>query len=94
MTHAGDGEEALARVRSQRAYDVGDLRSQDAARRRHDALSRDRGRNAGAGPAGDLRHRRRAGTDAERFLAESGCRWLVKPFRLSDLLRAVRETLA
>ena len=35
-----------------------------------------------------------AGTDAERFLEESGCRWLAKPFRLSDLLRAVRETLA
>jgi signal transduction histidine kinase len=33
-------------------------------------------------------------TDAERFLAESGCRWLVKPFRIGDLLRAVRETLA
>ena len=28
-----------------------------------------------------------AGTDAERFLEESGCRWL------GDLLRAVRETL-
>ena len=35
-----------------------------------------------------------AGTDAERFLEESGCRWLSKPFRLSELLRAVRETLA
>jgi hypothetical protein len=35
-----------------------------------------------------------AGTDAERFLEETGCRWLAKPFRLSDLLRAVRETLA
>ncbi|HEV2984729.1 MAG TPA: ATP-binding protein [Vicinamibacterales bacterium] len=34
-----------------------------------------------------------AGTDAEAFLKESGCRWLAKPFRLGDLLRAVRETL-
>jgi len=34
-----------------------------------------------------------AGTDAEAFLAESGCRWLAKPFRLGDLLRAVREGL-
>ena len=34
-----------------------------------------------------------AGTDAERFLDESGCRWLAKPFRRADLLR-VRETLA
>jgi hypothetical protein len=35
-----------------------------------------------------------AGTDAERFLEESGCRWLAKPFRLGDLLRAVRDTLS
>jgi two-component system NtrC family sensor kinase len=35
-----------------------------------------------------------AGTDAEEFLIESGCRWLAKPFRLADLLRAVREGLA
>ena len=35
-----------------------------------------------------------AGTDAEAFLEESGCRWLAKPFRLGDLLRAVRDTLA
>jgi signal transduction histidine kinase len=34
-----------------------------------------------------------AGTDAERFLEESGCRWLPKPFRLSDLLRLAREVL-
>ena len=33
-----------------------------------------------------------AGTDAEKFLEESGCRWLGKPFRLGDLLRAVRDT--
>ena len=32
-----------------------------------------------------------AGTEAERFLEESGCRWLAKPFRLKDLLRAARE---
>ena len=35
-----------------------------------------------------------AGADAERFLEESGCRWLAKPFRLADLLRSVREALA
>ena len=34
-----------------------------------------------------------AGTDAETFLDESGCRWLAKPFRLGELLRAVREGL-
>jgi len=35
-----------------------------------------------------------AGTDAERFLDETGCRWLAKPFRLGDLLRAARDALA
>jgi PAS domain S-box-containing protein len=34
-----------------------------------------------------------AGTDAERFLEQSGCRWLTKPFRLADLLRVAREAL-
>ena len=32
-----------------------------------------------------------AGTDAEPFLEESGCRWLAKPFRLGDLLSVARE---
>jgi CheY-like chemotaxis protein len=32
-----------------------------------------------------------AGTDAERFLEDSGCRWLAKPFRLGDLLQTARE---
>ncbi|MEZ5316692.1 MAG: response regulator [Vicinamibacterales bacterium] len=35
-----------------------------------------------------------AGTEAERFLEESGCRWIPKPFRLRDLVRIARETLA
>jgi hypothetical protein len=35
-----------------------------------------------------------AGTQAERFLEGSGCRWLEKPFRLGDLLKAVREGLS
>jgi signal transduction histidine kinase len=34
-----------------------------------------------------------AGTDAERFLEESGCRWLPKPFRLAELLRLARDVL-
>jgi PAS domain S-box-containing protein len=34
-----------------------------------------------------------AGTEAERFLEESGCRWVPKPFRLRDLARLARETL-
>ena len=35
-----------------------------------------------------------AGTDAEHFLEDSGCRWLAKPFRLADLLRVAREIVA
>jgi signal transduction histidine kinase/CheY-like chemotaxis protein len=35
-----------------------------------------------------------AGTDAEQFLEQSGCRWLAKPFRLADLLRTVREVVS
>jgi signal transduction histidine kinase len=34
-----------------------------------------------------------AGTDAERFLEDSGCRWVPKPFRLRDLVQLARETL-
>jgi signal transduction histidine kinase len=34
-----------------------------------------------------------AGTDAERFLEETSCRWLAKPFRLRDLLKVAREML-
>jgi len=34
-----------------------------------------------------------AGTEAERFLESSGCRWIPKPFRLRDLVRVARETL-
>ena len=93
VDHAGDGEEGLARVR-QKTYDaiVCDLKMP-----RVDGMTFYRAMTA-ATPAlarrvifvtGDV-----AGTDAERFLEESGCLWLAKPFRLGDLLRAVRETLA
>ncbi len=34
-----------------------------------------------------------AGTEAERFLEDCGCRWVPKPFRLRDLVRLARETL-
>jgi CheY-like chemotaxis protein len=92
VDHASDGEEALARVR-QNSYDVVicDLKMpRVSGMMLYRAI-------AAATPAlarrvifvtGDV-----AATDAERFLAESGCRWLVKPFRIADLLRAVRETL-
>ena len=93
VDHAGDGEEALARVR-QKNYDavICDLKMP-----RVDGMMLYRAM-AAATPTlarrvifvtGDV-----AGTDAERFLEDSGCRWLAKPFRLADLLRAVRETLA
>ena len=93
VDHAGDGEEALARVR-QKTYDVVIC---DLKMPRVDGMTLYRA-IAAATPAlarrvifvtGDV-----AGTDAERFLDDSGCRWLAKPFRLGDLLRAVRETLA
>ena len=94
VQHAGDGEEALARVRKNKAYDVVIC---DLKMPRVDGMTLYRA-IAAAVPelarrvifvTGDV-----AGTDAERFLEESGCRWLAKPFRLADLLRAVRETLA
>jgi PAS domain S-box-containing protein len=93
VDHAGDGEEALARVH-QRSYDlvICDLKMPKV-----DGITLYRA-IAAATPAlarrvifvtGDV-----AGADAERFLEESGCRWLAKPFRLGDLLRNVREALA
>ena len=93
VDYAGDGEEALARVR-QKTYDVVIC---DLKMPRVDGMTLYRA-IAAATPAlarrvifvtGDV-----AGTDAERFLEDSGCRWLAKPFRLGDLLRAVRDTLA
>jgi two-component system cell cycle sensor histidine kinase/response regulator CckA len=93
VDRAGDGEEALTRVRA-RAYDlvVCDLKMP-----RLDGMAFYRA-VSGSDPAlarrivfvtGDV-----AGTDAERFLAESGCRWLAKPFRLKDLLRVARDVVA
>jgi CheY-like chemotaxis protein len=93
VDHAGDGEEALARVR-QNTYDVVIC---DLKMPRVDGMMLYRA-IAAATPSlarrvifvtGDV-----AGADAERFLEESGCRWLAKPFRLGDLLRSVREALA
>jgi two-component system NtrC family sensor kinase len=92
VEHAGDGEEALARVRQSR-YDVVIC---DLKMPRVDGMMLYRA-IAAATPTlarrvifvtGDV-----AGSD-ERFLEESGCRWLAKPFRLADLLRNVREALA
>jgi two-component system NtrC family sensor kinase len=93
VEHAGDGEEALARVNTQPF----DLVVCDLKMPRLDGKAFYRALSATApGLArrvifvtGDV-----AGTEAEKFLEDSGCRWLAKPFRLGDLLRAVREGLS
>ena len=91
--HAADGEQALARIKEQPF----DLVICDLKMPRLDGRAFYRELSSAA-PAlrkrvvfvtGDV-----AGTDGEGFLEESGCRWLTKPFRLADLLRAVREGLA
>ncbi len=93
VDRAADGEEALSRV-AVRAYDVIVC---DIKMPRLDGPAFYR-RVAATMPA--LAHRiifvtgDVAGTDAERFLEDSGCRWLAKPFRLADLLRAAREAIA
>src|SRR5687768_14965603 len=92
VDRAADGKEALARVR-EREYDliVCDLKMPRldgpaffaALSNEKPALAR-----RVLFVTGDV-----AGTEAERFLESSGCRWLAKPFRLRDLLRLARETL-
>jgi len=92
VEHAADGEQALAKI-AERAFDVVIC---DLKMPRLDGKQFYR-RLSESAPAltkrivfvtGDV-----AGTDAERFLEESGCRWLAKPFRLGDLLRAVSATI-
>jgi two-component system cell cycle sensor histidine kinase/response regulator CckA len=92
VQYAPDGEEALNSVKAHRF----DLVICDLKMPRLDGKAFYR-MLAAAAPAlskrvifvtGDV-----AGTDAETFLHESGCRWLAKPFRLGDLLRAVRDGL-
>jgi two-component system NtrC family sensor kinase len=93
VDRAGDGQEALDRVRARR-YDVIVC---DLKMPRVDGMTFYR-TIAATEPGlsrrvifvtGDI-----VGTDAERFLEESGCRWLAKPFRLSELLRVAREVVA
>jgi signal transduction histidine kinase len=89
---AGDGEEALLKVAS-RAFDavVCDLRMPrldgKAFYKTLAAVSPGLARRV-IFVTGDV-----AGTDAETFLEQSGCRWLAKPFRLADLLRTLKEVL-
>jgi two-component system cell cycle sensor histidine kinase/response regulator CckA len=93
VEHAPDGEEALAMVKAQ-AFDavICDLKMP-----RLDGKAFYKALSAGTPDlarrvifvTGDV-----AGTDAEGFLEQSGCRWLAKPFRLGELLRVLREVLA
>jgi CheY-like chemotaxis protein len=92
VDRAGDGEEAMARLEGGH-YDliISDLKMPrmdgiqllGALRAQHPEMA---GRIMFV--TGDV-----IGTDAERFLAESRCRWLGKPFRLSELLRIAKEVM-
>src|SRR5499427_868345 len=90
VDRAGDGGEALMRVQA-RVYDliICDLKMPRVdGMTFYRALERDHPDAARRilFVTGDV-----AGTEAERFLEETGCRWLAKPFRLRDLLRTARE---
>jgi two-component system NtrC family sensor kinase len=93
VDRAANGDEGLERVRS-RTYDVIIC---DLKMPRVDGMTFFRTVSAVAPNiakriifvTGDV-----AGTEAERFLEETGCRWLAKPFRLRDLMKAARETIA
>ena len=93
VEHAADGEEALGKVKAQ-AFDVVvcDLKMprMDGKEfyRTLAAISPGLAKRV-VFVTGDV-----AGTDAEPFLLDTGCRWLAKPFRLGDLRRTVKEVLA
>ncbi len=93
VDHANDGEEALSKVGA-RAFDaiVCDLKMPRVDGKAFFRLLASQTPELAKRVifvTGDV-----AGTEAERFLDESGCRWLAKPFRLGDLLRAVRDVLS
>jgi CheY-like chemotaxis protein len=93
VQRASDGLEALDRIRQQ-AYDliICDLKMPrlDGMQFFHELelAHHDHARRV-VFVTGDV-----AGTEAERFLEDSGCRWLAKPFRLRDLLRVARDMTA
>ena len=93
VDHAADGEQALLRVQA-RSFDlvICDLkmpRLDGKAFFRKLSTTSPKLAKRVIFVTGDV-----AGTDAEKFLDESGCRWLAKPFRLADLLKAVKESLS
>jgi DNA-binding response OmpR family regulator len=90
VDRASDGVEALERLR-ERAYDliICDLKMPrlDGTALYHEIERIDAAMARRVlFVTGDV-----AGTEAGRFLEETGCRWLAKPFRLKDLLRVSRE---
>jgi len=93
VQHAADGEEALNKIKEHPF----DLVICDLKMPRMDGKTFHRALEAVAPHlsrrvifvTGDV-----AGTEGDKFLEESGCKWLGKPFRLADLLRAVKEGLA
>jgi signal transduction histidine kinase len=92
VEHASDGEEALGKV-ADHSFDavICDLkmpRLDGKAFYRTLATIRPALARRVIFVTGDV-----AGTDAEPFLEQSGCRWLAKPFRLGELLRVLREVL-
>ena len=92
VDRAADGEEALTRVQA-RTYDliICDLKMPRVdGMTFYRTLERDHPEAARRilFVTGDV-----AGTEAGRFLEETGCRWLAKPFRLRDLLRTATEIL-
>src|SRR4029450_9910287 len=92
VDRAGDGEEALRRVNA-KPYDliVCDLKMPkvDGIRfHQNPSLSNPDSARRIIFVTGDV-----AGSEAEKFLQESGCRWLAKPFRLGDLLKTARDIL-
>jgi two-component system NtrC family sensor kinase len=93
VDHAPDGEQALTMIGA-KAFDlvICDLKMPrldgKAFHKRLTAQSPDLAKRV-IFVTGDV-----VGTDAEQFLDETGCPWLAKPFRLGDLLRAVRDGLS
>ena len=92
VDRAGDGQEALERIRD-RVYDllVCDLkmpRMDGPELHREILATAPRLARRMVFVTGDV-----AGTDAERFLEESGCKRLAKPFRLGELLRVARDVV-
>jgi len=93
VEQASDGEEALQRVET-RAFDlvICDLKMPRVDGKAFYAMMTAKKPSMATRVifvTGDV-----VGTEAEKFLEESGCRWLAKPFRLADVVRVAREVLA